>query len=80
MGTKGLTGHTLGAAGAVGVAQALASLDGGFVPPTAGLKMLDPQLDLEARGEAEPRPVQRVLVNAFGFGGNNCSLLLEAAP
>ncbi|MFO8005544.1 beta-ketoacyl-ACP synthase [Thioalkalivibrio sp.] len=80
VGTKGLTGHTLGAAGAVGVAQALASLDGGFVPPTAGLKVLDPQLDLEARAEAEPRPVQRVLVNAFGFGGNNCSLLLEGAP
>ncbi|WP_018873681.1 beta-ketoacyl-ACP synthase [Thioalkalivibrio sp. ALJ16] len=76
-GSKGLTGHTLGAAGAVGVAQALASLDGQFVPPTAGLRTPDPELGLDARTEAEERPVTRVLVNAFGFGGNNCSLLLE---
>ncbi|WP_018142014.1 beta-ketoacyl-ACP synthase [Thioalkalivibrio sp. ALJ7] len=80
VGSKGLTGHTLGAAGAVGVAQALASLAGGFIPPTAGLQTLDPELDLDARADVEQRPVQRVLVNAFGFGGNNCSLLLEAAP
>ena len=77
-GTKGLTGHTLGAAGAVGVAQALASLGGGFVPGTAGLTDPDPELDLDARAASEERPVRRVLLNAFGFGGNNCSLLLEA--
>ena len=78
VGSKGLTGHTLGAAGAVGVAQALASLAGGFVPATAGLRHPDPELGLDARAETEDRPVRRVLVNAFGFGGNNCSLLLEA--
>ncbi|WP_019594685.1 beta-ketoacyl-ACP synthase [Thioalkalivibrio sp. ALM2T] len=78
VGSKGLTGHTLGAAGAVGVAQVLASLAGGFVPATAGLRHPDPELGLDARAETEDRPVRRVLVNAFGFGGNNCSLLLEA--
>ena len=78
VGSKGLTGHTLGAAGAVGVAQALASLAGGFVPATAGLRNPDLELGLDARAETEERPVRRVLVNAFGFGGNNCSLLLDA--
>ncbi|WP_018868046.1 MULTISPECIES: beta-ketoacyl-[acyl-carrier-protein] synthase family protein [unclassified Thioalkalivibrio] len=78
-GTKGLTGHTLGAAGAVGVAQALASLERGFVPATAGLDQPDPELQLDARMTAEERDIRHVLVNAFGFGGNNCSLLLEAA-
>ena len=78
-GTKGITGHTLGAAGAVGVAQALASMAGGFVPATAGLGEPDPELGLDARDRSESRPVDCVLVNAFGFGGNNCALLLEGS-
>ncbi|HSP00199.1 MAG TPA: beta-ketoacyl-[acyl-carrier-protein] synthase family protein [Thioalkalivibrio sp.] len=80
VGTKGLTGHTLGAAGAVNVAQALLSLEAGFIPGTAGLVQADPALELNTRDGAQEGPVRRVLVNAFGFGGNNCSLLLEAGP
>ena len=78
VGTKGLTGHTLGAAGAVNVAQALLSLEAGFIPGTSGLERLDPALEIVTRADAQEGPVRRVLVNAFGFGGNNCSLLLEA--
>ncbi len=79
-GVKGLLGHTLGAAGAVEVVVSLLALDKGFLPGTCGLETVDPQFGLDVLHEplqdCQPR---RVLSNAFGFGGNNASVLLEAA-
>lgn len=79
-GIKGLLGHTLGAAGAVEAVVGLLALQRGFLPGTCGLQHADPQLGLPVisapRLETAPR---LVLSNSFGFGGNNASVLMEAA-
>lgn len=79
-GVKGLLGHTLGAAGAVEVVISLLALDKGFLPGTCGLQRTDPQCGLPvlAAPNLDVRP-RLILSNAFGFGGNNASVLLEAA-
>ena len=74
---KGVTGHSLGAAGALeGVACAL-SIDRRLIPPTVGLEQQDPEIHLdivrEAPREWEPGPV---LSNSFGFGGHNGCIVL----
>jgi 3-oxoacyl-[acyl-carrier-protein] synthase-1 len=78
-GVKGLLGHTLGASGAVEAVVSLLSLERGFVPGTCGLKQSDPQClcPVIASPLLDHRP-RLVLSNAFGFGGNNASVLLEA--
>jgi len=75
--TKGVTGHLLGAAGAVEAVIALHVLREGVVPPTAGLHELDPAIDLDVvRDEPRAVPVDAVLSNSFGFGGQNAALVL----
>ena len=80
--TKGVTGHALGAAGALEAAAVLLSMQHGQVPPTHGLVTPDPELpavDIVV-GEArswEPGPS---LSNSFGFGGHNGTLVLAPAP
>ena len=74
---KGVTGHSLGAAGAIeGVACAL-TIDRRRIPPTVGLEQLDPEIHLDivtgAPREWEPGPV---LSNSFGFGGHNGCIVL----
>jgi 3-oxoacyl-[acyl-carrier-protein] synthase-1 len=78
-GVKGLLGHTLGASGAVEAVVSLLSLERGFVPGTCGLEQPDPQClcPVIATPLLDQRP-RLVLSNAFGFGGNNASVLLEA--
>jgi len=79
-GVKGLLGHTLGAAGAVEAIVSLLAIERGFLPGTCGLRQVDPDFGLPVI--AEPilyRQPRLVLSNAFGFGGNNASVLLEAA-
>lgn len=79
-GVKGLLGHTLGAAGAVEVVVSLLALERGFLPGTCGLRQPDPECLFPV--VTSPDMVRRprlVLSNAFGFGGNNASVLLEAA-
>ena len=79
-GVKGLLGHTLGAAGAVETVVSLLALEKGFLPATCGLQHVDTQCHIPviASSRADSRP-RLVLSNAFGFGGNNASVLLEAA-
>jgi 3-oxoacyl-[acyl-carrier-protein] synthase-1 len=73
--TKGATGHTLGAAGAVeSVVCALALVDQ-FVPGSAGTRALDPAIPLHYQLRGAAAPVHRALTNSFGFGGSNCSLI-----
>jgi 3-oxoacyl-[acyl-carrier-protein] synthase II len=76
--TKSMTGHLLGAAGAVeAVVCALASRDG-RIPPTINLHEPDPDCDLDyAPGEARNRPVRISLSNSFGFGGHNVCLAFK---
>ena len=73
--TKGMTGHALGAAGALEAAVALLCIREGFVPPGAGTLRIDPELRARYELAGGPRPVAHVLSNSFGFGGSNCSLV-----
>ncbi len=76
---KALTGHTAGAAGALGALAAALILDRGTVPPNVALgDDQDPECPVSLP-QGEPRPLtgRHVMVNAFAFGGNNVSLVLE---
>jgi 3-oxoacyl-[acyl-carrier-protein] synthase II len=77
---KGVTGHMLGASGAVEVAVSAAVLGRGLLPPTHNLDDPDPACDLDHIVKA-PRAVRvdRVLTNSFGFGGHNVSLVMGPA-
>lgn len=76
--TKGVTGHALGAAGALEAAAILLSIEHRLIPPTAGLANLDPgvTIDIVTGGprEWEPGPS---LSNSFGFGGHNGCLVIS---
>ncbi len=74
--TKGATGHTLGAAGAIEAVIAVLALRHGLMPGGANTERLDPALRAHYLLESRPAPVRRVLSNSFGFGGTNCSLVL----
>ncbi|MFO0707144.1 MAG: beta-ketoacyl-[acyl-carrier-protein] synthase family protein [Nitrospira sp.] len=74
--TKGWTGHTLGAAGITEAVIATLCLKEGFVPGTLNCLRCDPTLRSRILCDNEQRPITRVLSNIFGFGGNNCSLVL----
>ncbi len=79
--TKGVTGHALGAAGALEAAAAVLSIQRGIIPPTAVTEAVDPelpQLDLVVGGPREWTPGP-VLSNSFGFGGHNGSLVIAPA-
>jgi 3-oxoacyl-[acyl-carrier-protein] synthase II len=76
--TKSMTGHLLGAAGAVeGIITALA-MKHGQIPPTINFSTPDPACDLDyAHNERRERPVAAALTNSFGFGGHNVSLAMR---
>ena len=74
--TKGATGHLLGAAG---VSEAIISalcIRHGFMPGGLNTEFLDPALNSRYLLQNKQQQVTRVLSNSFGFGGNNCSLVL----
>ena len=74
---KGSTGHLIGGSGAVEAIVSLMSLQRGLVPPVAGLRTIDPQIDLDVV-TGTPRHVSPgcALSNSFGFGGANTALVL----
>ena len=77
--TKGVTGHLLGAAGAVEAAYTVLALEQGIIPPTANLTNPDPKIDVDlVYRSARERRLRFALSNSFGFGGQNASLLLAA--
>jgi 3-oxoacyl-[acyl-carrier-protein] synthase II len=78
---KGVTGHALGAAGALEAAAVLMSFQKKLIPPTAGTTEVDPAITIDivtgAPREWEPGPT---ISNNFGFGGHNGSVILSPAP
>jgi 3-oxoacyl-[acyl-carrier-protein] synthase II len=78
--TKSMTGHLLGAAGAIESIACLLALTEGVIPPTINHFEDDPELDSKLNltfGKAQQRNVNIVLNNTFGFGGHNFSLILK---
>jgi 3-oxoacyl-[acyl-carrier-protein] synthase II len=74
---KSMTGHAMGASGAIEAATAALSLRDGLVAPTANLEDVDPDCALDhVVGAPRPLPEGVFLVNSFGFGGANASLAL----
>jgi 3-oxoacyl-[acyl-carrier-protein] synthase II len=70
--TKGATGHTLGAAGAVEAIFTIFALQRGVLPPTINYQTPDPECDLDyIPNEARPQQVEIGVSNSFGFGGHN---------
>lgn len=79
--TKSLSGHALGAAGALSAAFAVASLHEQLLPATVGCDPLDARFAaLRIAASPQPVPLRRVLCNSFAFGGANVSLVLGGAP
>jgi 3-oxoacyl-[acyl-carrier-protein] synthase II len=77
---KGVTGHSLGAAGSIEAVAVCLTMARRTIPPTAGLTRLDPAMQIDVvtgSGRAwEPGPT---LSNSFGFGGHNGTLVLLPA-
>jgi len=76
--TKSMTGHLIGAAGAVEAIYALMAIKTGVIPPTVNLETPDPDCDLDyTPNKAAVRDVEYAMSNSFAFGGQNASLVLK---
>ncbi|WP_328319742.1 beta-ketoacyl-[acyl-carrier-protein] synthase family protein [Streptomyces sp. NBC_00388] len=77
--TKSMTGHLLGASGALGAIAAVLALRDGSVPPTRNLTRIDERVPLDVvTGAARTGRWEAALANSFGFGGHNVSLVLTS--
>ncbi len=77
-GTKGQTGHTLGAAGILEAIISALAIHHQFAPGTANTEAIDTAFRSRYLLDSTPLRIQRVISNSFGFGGSNCSLVLGA--
>lgn len=78
--TKSMTGHLLGAAGALEAIACILAIVKGRIPPTINYTTPDPALDLDyVPNEARAATITTALSNSMGFGGHNASLILTAA-
>lgn len=79
--TKSMTGHLLGAAGAIESIAAILAIKYGIVPPTINHSTPDPEINSELNltlNKAQERKVKVALSNTFGFGGHNASVAFKA--
>ncbi len=75
--TKSMTGHTMGAAGALEAVICVLALNAGLLPPTINQETADPDCDLDyVANSARPADIAVALTNSFGFGGHNASLVI----
>ncbi|MBV9661345.1 MAG: beta-ketoacyl-ACP synthase II [Acidimicrobiales bacterium] len=75
--TKSMTGHTLGAAGALEAGVCLLALNSATLPPTINQETADPDCDLDyVANQARAAQVDVALTNSFGFGGHNATLVI----
>jgi len=78
--TKSMTGHLLGAAGAIEAIAGIAALNEGLIPPTINHFTDDPEIDNKLNltfNKAQERKINTVISNTFGFGGHNASIVLK---
>jgi len=76
--TKSMTGHLLGAAGAVELVACVKAIETGIIPPTINYVHKDPECDLDyVPNQARKAQVKNVLSNSFGFGGQNACLVVS---
>lgn len=78
--TKSMTGHLLGAAGAIEAIAGILAINENFIPPTINHFTDDPELDAKLNftfNQAQERKIDAMLSNTFGFGGHNCSVILR---
>lgn len=78
--TKSMTGHLLGAAGAIESIAGILAIQEGFIPPTINHTVNDPDIDPKLNltfNEPQQRVVNVVLSNTFGFGGHNTSIIFK---
>lgn len=79
--TKSMTGHLLGAAGAIEALACVLAIQHGIVPPTINHFTDDPELDNKLNftfNKAQERKIKYALTNTFGFGGHNASIIFKA--
>lgn len=86
---KSNVGHSEAASGIAGVLKATLALEKGLIPPTHGLRKINPKLKVEERNVSIPttltpwpdnKYIRRVGVNSFGYGGANAHVIVEEAP
>jgi 3-oxoacyl-[acyl-carrier-protein] synthase II len=76
--TKSMTGHLLGASGALEAVLCIKTIQEGILPPTINYETPDPQCDLDyIPNKARKKPVKHVMSNSFGFGGHNATIILS---
>jgi len=76
--TKSMTGHLLGAAGAIEAIATVLALQSGILPPTMNLETPDPECDLDfIPNKAREQQVDIAVSNSFGFGGHNATLVFK---
>ena len=79
--TKSMTGHLLGAAGALEAAICIQALQEGKIPPTINYETPDPECDLDyVPNQSRTFELQNVMSNSFGFGGHNATLIFGQIP
>lgn len=79
-GTKSMTGHLLGAAGAIESIATVLSVHHGVVPPTINLEDPDDGLRVDVPSEAREMSIPAAICNSFGFGGHNAAVVFNRLP